>query len=177
MEPLKGGTLARISDATQAVFDEVHPDWTPARWGLGFAASLEGVGYVLSGMNSLEMLEENMFILGADFEPFNDSEMAAVMKARDIINSEVSIPCTGCHYCTEECPKNIPIPEYLTLIQDKHNTTQIVYYFNYVEQKYGRAGECIKCGLCEKHCPQHLPIREYLTSISKSFDFFKGWRN
>ncbi len=174
MEPLKGGTLARVSDDVMELLSSDGHTMTPAEWGLKFAASLDGVDIVLSGMNSMEMQIENMSSLDG-FDKLNKEEMALVLMAGKLIEKQVSIPCTACGYCKEECPKDIPIPEYLKLVQDKHNTTQVVYYYNYTLE-HGRAGDCIKCGLCEKHCPQHIKIRDELEKISKAYDFFKGWR-
>ena len=104
-----------------------------------------------------------------------EQELQVVEQAARIIQQSAMIPCTGCRYCTVTCPKNIPIPDYLSLLQEGHSTTQVVYYFN-LAQKNGRAGDCIQCGLCESHCPQHLPIRTHLKTVSQRFDGFQGWR-
>lgn len=174
MEPLKGGTLTRADEDISDIFKNVHPDWSLARWGLSFAAGLEGVDIVLSGMNSLEMMKENMASLDG-FEKLNEEELNAVRKVSKALKERVTIPCTACGYCKEACPKHIPISEYLNLIQDKHNTTQVVYYYSYTID-HPRAGECIGCRQCEKHCPQHIAISEEMKKISKAYDFFKGWR-
>ncbi len=174
MEPVKGGTLARLPSDVEAVLRAVHPDWTPAGWALRFAASHEGILAVLSGMNTAEQLEDNMRAL-SDGEPLNAQEMQAVLKAGELLRKEIAVPCTGCRYCTVTCPKDIPIPDYLSLLQEGHATTQVVYYYNY-SQGHGKAKDCIRCGLCESHCPQHIQIREYLKTVSERFDGFGGWR-
>lgn len=174
MEPLKGGTLAQLPADAEAVLRAVHPDWTPAEWALRFAVSHEGIMAVLSGMNASDQLEDNMRSLSSN-QPLNAQEMQAVMKAGELLRNEIAVPCTGCRYCTVTCPKDIPIPDYLSLLQEGHATTQVVYYFNY-SQGHGKAKDCIECGVCESHCPQHIQIRDYLKVVSNKFDGFAGWR-
>lgn len=128
---------------------------------------------VLSGMNSLEQMRDNLSFM-KDFVPMIEAEKATCAKAAVIIQQSSMISCTACHYCTETCPKHIPIPEYLSLLQEGHSTTQIVYYFN-LAQTHGRAGDCIECHQCERHCPQHIKITDHLKEISQAFDGFKGW--
>ena len=110
-----------------------------------------------------------------DFKPYEEEEFKIAEKAAEIINNAAAIPCTGCGYCTVTCPKNIPIPNYFALFQSGHFTTQVVYYFNII-QNHPRASECIECRQCEAHCPQHIEITKHLKEVSKSFDGFKGYR-
>ena len=96
--------------------------------------------------------------------------------SEEIINSNIAIPCTGCSYCTVDCPKNIAIPKYFSLynadlqeISGKDWTPQMGYYDS-LSTVFGKASDCIKCGKCEKMCPQHLPIREYLVDVAGHFE-------
>lgn len=173
MEPIKGGTLMKLPEEARKLFAGYNPDASPASWALRFAASHEGVMMVLSGMNSMEQMEDNIGFM-KDFQPMNEEELALTAKAARIIQESAMIPCTGCRYCTETCPKNIPIPDYLSLLQEGHSTTQVVYYFN-LAQNHGRAGDCIECHQCEHHCPQHIEITKHLKEVSKAYDGFKGW--
>jgi predicted aldo/keto reductase-like oxidoreductase len=174
MEPLKGGTLADVPEEAKALMAQVHPDWSPAAWALRFAASHPGILAVLSGMNEMTQLTDNMDALENPV-PFTEQEKEVIQKAAQIIAASAMIPCTGCRYCTVTCPQNIPIPDYLSLLQEGHATTQVVYYYN-LAQKNGRAKDCIQCGLCETHCPQHIAIRTHLKTVSEKYDGFKGWR-
>lgn len=174
MEPIKGGTLANVPEEAERLMRSAHPDWSPAAWALRFAASHEGVLAVLSGMNEMSQLEDNMNALDNP-SPLTEQALAVMQKAAAIIQQSAMIPCTGCRYCTVTCPKNIPIPDYLSLLQEGHSTTQVVYYFN-LSQSHGRAGDCVQCGLCESHCPQHIDIRTHLKTVSQKFDSFQGWR-
>ena len=173
MEPLKGGTLMKLPEEAARLFTGYDPDASFASWSLRFAASQEGVMMVLSGMNSMEQMEDNIRVM-KDFRPMNEEELSLTARAARIVRQSAMIPCTGCRYCTETCPKNIPIPDYLSLLQQGHSTTQVVYYFN-LTQNHGRAGDCIQCHQCEHHCPQHIEITKHLKEVSKAFDGFKGW--
>ena len=174
MEPVKGGTLVNIPKEAETIFRDYAPDASNASWALRFAASHEGVMMVLSGMNSLEQMEDNIHTMET-FQPMNEEELRLCGKAAEIIRSNLVIPCTGCGYCTVQCPKHIPIPKYFALFQHGYMTTQMVYYYN-LAQTHSRAGDCIGCHQCEKHCPQHIEITKHLKEISEKFDGFQGWR-
>ena len=111
-----------------------------------------------------------------DFTPLSNEEINIVNMATNVINSSIAIPCTGCAYCVDGCPKNIPIPKYFSLYnaelqeyKDKGFTIQREYYER-LSQVNGKAGDCIACGKCEKICPQHLPIRDNLKLVAKQFE-------
>ena len=177
MEPVKGGTLASVPPQAEGLLRSVHPDMSVPSWALRFAAGLDGVFMVLSGMSSMEQLEDNTSFM-QDFVPPDENELNTVKKVASIIKGTGAIACTACRYCTENCPKNIPIPDYFSLynldvIESRTSTsgwtTQQNYYENYT-RTYGKASDCIKCGACERHCPQHLPIRELLVKVAEKFE-------
>lgn len=174
MEPIKGGTLANLPAEAEALLRRVRPDLSPASWAIRYAASLDGVMMVLSGMSSMEQLDDNTSYM-KDFEPLNAEERAAVAEAVAIINRSIAIPCTACRYCVAGCPKQIAIPEYFALYNNleqsanKGFAVQTVYYAN-LTQTHGRASDCIACRKCEKSCPQHLPIVEHLRRVAGKFD-------
>ena len=166
MEPVKGGNLANPPEAVQRIFKEIHPEASPSSWAIRYAASLEGVITVLSGMSNLEQMEDNLSYM-EKFQPLNSQEQSAVGKARDILASIPTVPCTACAYCMKGCPENISI----------YGTFQSVNIYNlyqnldfakgkydwYTErQGFEKASDCIACGQCEEVCPQHIPIREEL---------------
>lgn len=176
MEPVKGGTLAKIPAEAENLFKTHAPDASPASWAIRFAASLPGVMMVLSGMSSLEQMADNLDYM-ADFKPLTDEEKAAVFKAAEIINGQIAVPCTGCSYCTEGCPQKIAIPQYFSLynedmrerLEEKGWTVNFTNYAN-LAQDFGKAADCIACGQCEEMCPQHLPIIKHLKAVSAHFD-------
>ena len=175
MEPVKGGTLANVPQQVKKLFQEYAPDASVPSWAIRFAASLEHVMVVLSGMSSMEQLLDNIGYM-KHFVPLNEEEYTRIRQAVDIINSSIAIPCTGCSYCTDGCPMKIAIPKYFSLynaelqeVETKGWTPQGEYYDN-LTKLFGRAGDCIACGQCEGVCPQHLPIIEHLKTVSAKFD-------
>ena len=175
MEPVKGGTLVNIPEKVQKIFKDYNPDMSIASWAIRFAASWPNVKMVLSGMGNMQMVMDNTGYM-KNFVPLSDEEMSVIRKAVDTINENIAIPCTGCAYCVDGCPKNIAIPKYFSLYnaekqeyEGKTNTPQGEYYER-LTQNFGKASDCIECGKCEKVCPQHLPIREDLKLVAKEFE-------
>ena len=173
MEPCKGGTLVNLPDEAEALLKAQRPNATNASWALRFAASQEGVTRVLSGMNSMEQVEDNTNTF-LHFEPITQEEQKIIDQVTAIIEKNTSIPCTACAYCTHGCPKNIAIPQYFALYNSISRTTgsfsSHAVYYNNISLKHGKAGDCIGCGQCEKACPQHLPIRQYLKDVANRFE-------
>ncbi len=173
MEPIKGGILASLKPELEAKFKALDPDGTPASFALRFAASLEGVRIVLSGMNADFQMEENLKIFD-DFKPLSEKELAVVEEVKNGILSADTVPCTACRYCVEGCPMQINIPEifkaynmYLTF--GVHNRPNL-FYAGLLQSGSGRAGDCIACGQCEAACPQHIDIIERLKGASDYLD-------
>lgn len=175
MEPVKGGTLAKVPAEVEELFKAHDADASPASWAIRFAASLPGVMMVLSGMSSLAQMEDNLSFM-ENFKPLTEEEKALVMKAGEIINGQIAVPCTGCSYCTEGCPQKIAIPQYFSLynedmrehLEEKGWTVNFTNYAN-LAKDFGKAKDCIACGQCEEMCPQHLPIIEHLKAVSRHF--------
>ena len=171
MEPVKGGSLVNnLPDAAKEVFDKLGGG-SYASYAIRFAASFEDVFMVLSGMGNMDMMNDNVSFM-KDFQPLNSKEMAAIDKVCDILAMQNLIPCTACEYCTEKCPKNIPIPQYFACLNDKkaHRDWNSSYYYEIHTNHAPKASECISCGICEKACPQHLEIRKLLREVVATFE-------
>ena len=173
MEPCKGGTLVNLPAEAEGLLRAQDPAASNAAWALRFAASQEGVTRVLSGMNTLEQVADNANLF-RHFTPITKEEQAVIDQVTQIIERNTAIPCTGCGYCTHDCPQNIAIPQYFALYNSIARTTgsfssHAVYYHN-TSLTHGKASACIGCGQCETACPQHLPIRRLLGDVAAKFE-------
>ena len=176
MEPVKGGTLANVPEEAEKLLKAREPELSVASWAIRFAASLPGVMVVLSGMSNVAQMEDNLSFM-EDFAPLTEDEVALTRRVADIINGQIAVPCTGCAYCTEGCPMQIPIPQYFSLYNEdmRENLEEKGWTINYTNyenltKKFGKAADCVACGQCEAICPQHLPIIGKLKEVSAHFD-------
>ena len=148
-----------------------NTDLSVASWAIKFAANLDGVIVVLSGMSNIEQMEDNIAYM-KDFEGLSKSEEEVIKKAQEELNKIPLIPCTTCNYCAKVCPMNIGISgsftamNMLTLYKDlaasKHQEGWLVGGHG-----KARADQCIKCGACEGVCPQHIKIRDELDKVTE----------
>ena len=171
MEPLKGGALVRLPEAAGKLLTEEAPKASFASWGLRFAASLDGVLTVLSGMSSLEQVEDKICIMG-EFRPLTQEEREVIGRTVQIINDSIAIPCTACRYCIAGCPKKIAIPEYFALYNNQKQfglLPGLATTYGNLAAAHGKPEDCIGCRQCENHCPQHLPIVDDLKLVAQAF--------
>ncbi|MBO4898960.1 MAG: aldo/keto reductase [Lachnospiraceae bacterium] len=166
MEPVKGGLLADPPQSVKDLFDEVNPGVSYASWAIRFAASLDGVLAVLSGMSNVEQMENNLSYM-KDFKPLTEVEQETIVRAREAIEAIPIVPCTSCNYCSKVCPMDIGISGTfmcLNIIKLYGNVQRALHEerFAVINPGKKRANECIKCGACEAACPQHIKIRDTL---------------
>lgn len=181
MEPVKGGTLATLPEAAEALMKAAHPDWTPASWALRFVMELPGVQTVLSGMSNREQMLDNI-ATAADPYRLSEADHAVLRRVAAILRGQTSIPCTGCAYCVTDCPMSIPIPRCFAIYNEDQQiyggegknwdgsvwTPASTYYDNLIKENNGAAA-CIGCGACAAHCPQHLDIPGLLKDVAARF--------
>ena len=168
MEPVKGGRLASMSPDTEVIMKTAEPSMSVASWAVRYAASIENLITVLSGMSNLAQMQDNLSYM-VDFKPLSQSERS-VVDAVVRKNAEIpTIPCTDCKYCVEDCPQKINIPGIFETYNDLkvyHNLDAMKGHYKWVTKDGGKASDCIACGLCEGHCPQHIPIIENMKEIA-----------
>ena len=166
MEPVRGGYLANLPDKAAKELDKLGGG-SYASFALRYAASYPEVFMVLSGMGSTEMMQDNINTF-TNFVPFSNEEYKTADKLREIIREVRQIPCTGCSYCTDVCPKNIPIPELFSLYNKvlSAKITEGQAKESFPKNKTS-ASDCIKCGKCEGVCPQSIEIKKHIEEISK----------
>lgn len=171
MEPVRGGKLADIPKDAEQLFKNINSDASAASWAIKFVANLPNVVTILSGMNSIEQLQDNINTL-TDFKPLTDSELQACFNAASIMNKKDVIPCTGCDYCAD-CPKGVKISTVFACYNEYKNgdISEEESKKKYSEiPAENNADVCIKCGKCASHCPQSIKITEKLEELKSFFN-------
>ena len=172
MEPVKGGNLANPPKDVRELFRKANPDASPASWAIRFAASLDGILTVLSGMSNMAQVEDNLSFM-RDFRPLSAEEREVIYKAQRLLGRSNTIPCTTCRYCVKGCPKQIAIPDIFTAMNQRLGSGQIAESaerYRAATAGAGKASDCIACRQCEKVCPQHLPIVEKLKECAAALE-------
>ena len=171
MEPIKGGMLANYGGDIADVFHALDRDASFASFALRWVGSLPNVKVVLSGMSTMEQVDDNLKTFG-DFKPMSEEELATVDKVVNILNNRVQNGCTGCSYCMP-CPAGVNIPKNFRIWNTYHmyqNYNAVKWNWETEMQDSERANKCIECGMCESICPQALQIREDLKRVMEDLE-------
>ncbi len=176
MEPLRGGRLvSMLPKAAQARIAANPRGYTAAQWALNWLWNQPGVTCVLSGMNSLEMVRENLKSAAqAQAGMLTGDDLKLIDEIRNDLNGAIRVGCTGCGYCMP-CPQGVDIPAAFRCLNDieisgKFAALKSYWQITAIRQTPGSASRCIGCGKCERHCPQGLPIREKLKEVSRELE-------
>jgi predicted aldo/keto reductase-like oxidoreductase len=177
MEPLRGGNLTKhVPPEVQAVWDKAPIKRTPAEWALRWLYDQPEVTLVLSGMNRMDHIRENIRIANeGTVHSLTDAEKTLITEARAAYRSVFQIGCTGCRYCMP-CPAGVDIPNCFELYNNLTAFGLRSAKFDYATRVGGILGHtglaslCVDCGACEKVCPQHLPIRQALKTVAKEME-------
>lgn len=168
MEPLRGGKLVgMLPDTAKDVMKQSKRDWSPAEWGFRWLYNQPEVTVVLSGMNSLDMVNENCRTASeASAGSFTEKDFATIREVTQKIREKEKVGCTGCRYCMP-CPKGVDIPGAFRCYNMMYIESKKQGRFEYAQtvgltKEPSFATQCVGCGKCESHCPQQLPIRDLL---------------
>ena len=172
MEPVRGGTLANPPAPVADILRAANPEASFVSWALRFTMGVPGIITVLSGMSSLEQIQDNLRIWKT-YEPLTESERATLRRAQEKLHEITAVPCTGCHYCMPGCPEGINISDIMDCLNVEaiygHEAGQRGYGFAAPQGK-PQASDCIACGQCEEACPQSIPIIANLEKASLLFE-------
>jgi len=176
MEPLRGGRLVnQLPAEAKRLFCQADANRTPAEWGLRWLWNQEEVTVVLSGMNSMDMVAENVRIASEVMVgEQGDRETALYAQVVKAINANMKVGCTGCGYC-QPCPKGVDIPGIFSIYNRWYSESKSDAFMDYLKCTTFRknataASNCIGCGKCEQHCPQSIPIRQVLKEAEQSLE-------
>lgn len=174
MEPLRGGKLVNmLPEAAKAEMTKNERKYTPAEWGLRWLWNQPEIMCVLSGMNSIEMIDENIRVASdAKIGSFTEDDFKLIEDVKTVIKANEKVGCTACRYCMP-CPKGVDIPGnfyyYNLMYIEKKNSARFEFAQSMgMKSEPGFASQCIGCGKCEQHCPQHINIREKLKEADKA---------
>ena len=170
MEPLRGGKLAKLDEASEKTLKSLRPDEEIPAWAFRFLLSVPGVTMILSGMSSFEQLQANLKTFEEE-KPLKTEENAALSKVAERMLSRKSIPCTACHYCVSHCPQGLDIPRLISLYNEHLLTAEDggmafiapMALMAIPEEK--RPVSCLHCQSCEQVCPQQIHISDFMTDF------------
>ncbi|WP_279229863.1 aldo/keto reductase [Pseudoflavonifractor sp. AF19-9AC] len=172
MEPVKGGSLAQLPEEVAKPLQEADPEATPSRWAMRWVASQPGVAVILSGMTTMEQLEDNLDTF-SPVHPLSGEEEKLVEETARRLRARLNNGCTGCRYCLP-CPSGVDIPgsfqvwNNMAVYQNQRLTKRAWKNLDPEE----RPDRCVGCGRCETLCPQQIPIREHLAQITRQVEHF-----
>lgn len=172
MEPVKGGSLATLPAPIEEIFKKANPEASLPSWAIRFAASLDGLVTVLSGMSTLEQMQDNLSFM-QDFKPLSAQERAVVDQVRAALDSLPQIPCTACQYCVKGCPQSINIPGIFKAVNNQlvyGNRAGALGNYKFATRNGSKASDCIACGQCEAACPQHIHIIDELKKAAQMLE-------
>ena len=165
MEPMKGGRLATLNEAACDILKQAAPERSVPSWGFRYLMGLENIQTVLSGMGSIEMLQDNAATFH-EHKPLDAQEQAILAQAREAFIGDLGVPCSGCRYCCDNCPEGLDIPLLIRAYNEKSisgKTWRITGLADTKGPEY-----CLQCGACMKHCPQKINIPVVMEKLKQT---------
>ena len=176
MEPLRGGKLAKnLPDKAKQLISSYPIKRSPVEWSFRWLWNQPEVTCVLSGMNSIEMVRENVkYAATAEVNAFTEDDFNLIAKVKEAINEKMKVPCTGCRYCMP-CPKGVDIPGTFAAYNRRYTDGKMAGFIDYfictaIRRDSTGASNCVECGKCEQHCPQDISIREELKNAKRELE-------
>ena len=176
MEPLRGGRLVnKLPNTAKKLIEDYEIKRSPAEWAFRWLWNQEEVTCVLSGMNSLDMVKENVRVASdSKIGEFTQEDFRLIEGVKQAINANMKVGCTGCRYCMP-CPKNVDIPGTFAALNRRYSDGRFWGLVEYVmcttiRKDSTAASNCIGCGKCEAHCPQGIEIRKELKNAKSTFE-------
>ena len=171
MEPVRGGALANPPEPVAKVLADANPDASPVSWALRFAMGVPNLITALSGMSSLQQMQDNLATWKA-YEPLTEDELATLRLAKDKLDEMLDNPCTNCQYCMKSCPMDIKIAQIMEALNrtGMYGVDNGKNWYGFNTAAGGKASECIQCFSCEAACPQHIEIVGKLQRAAELFD-------
>lgn len=164
MEPLKGGRLVQLSEKPAEILRRCAPERSLSEWGFGFLKGLKNVHTVLSGMNSVEQVEENAKIF-SESTPISAPEQEVLAQAAKLYLNDLGVPCSACRYCCEVCPAELDIP-LLIRAYNEQRVAGATWRVGGLSDAKG-AEHCLQCGTCLTRCPQKIDIPDVLAQFAR----------
>lgn len=171
MEPCRGGKLVNIPDSAAQKLKAIKPEASIPSWAFRFLQGLPNVKMILSGMNSMEQIIDNVQTFG-ERQPLTEDEKAILFEAAEEMKN--AIPCTGCRYCCHGCPKQIDIPRLIALYNDYRLYPSLNINMRIAGMEV-MPDECIGCGQCSSVCPQGIDIPKYMREMAEAFSSLASW--
>lgn len=173
MEPVRGGRLAKLTDAEEQKLSALRPDESQAAWAFRFLQGLPNVKMVLSGMSSMEQMVENVKTF-EESKTLNETELKTLMEVAEGMKN--SIPCTACRYCCDGCPQGLDIPALLATYNELRFSPAVNIGMRIEalpEDK--RPSACIACGKCAQICPQNIDIPAEMEQFAAELKKLPSW--
>lgn len=181
MQPVKGGMLAQVPEDIQSEMEKMLPDMTPASWAVRFAAGLDGVIMVLSGMSNLQQIKDNISYM-QEFVPLNQQEQEVLERAVAAMKQNKAIACSQCGKCDAACPKDIHISDilatYNTIMRQREQGLDVNVELNYyrpLKRRQHGGDLCDNCGKCNAVCPMQMDVMSELKHASEFQDKHSFW--